>query len=65
MPVYWREGLSPGLLLGDGVNTRNTDLLEVSKHPATLKVTGKRGLSRIPLKIAWTWRKFVASLLLR
>ena len=65
MPVYWRAGQSPSLLLGEGVNTRNTDLLEVSKHPATLKVTGKRGLSRIPLKIAWTWRKFVASLLLR
>ena len=65
MPVYWRESFCPRLLLGEGTNTRNTNLLDVAKHPVTLKTTGRRGLGRIPLKIVWTWRKIVASVLLR
>jgi hypothetical protein len=65
MPVYHREGFMPELLLGEGVNTRNTDLLEVEKHPGTLRITGTRGIRRLPLKIVWTWRKIVASVMLR
>lgn len=65
MPVYWKEGLLPGLLLGEGVNSRNTPLLDVVKHPGTLSVTSSRGLRRLPFKVRWSFRKLLSSIFLR
>lgn len=65
MPVYWKEGIFPELLLGQGVNSRNTPLLDVRKHPGTLRVTGTKGVRRLPLKARWSVRKLLSSIFLR
>ncbi len=62
MPVFWKEGFMPDLLLGEGVNSTNAPCVRLDKHPGQLKARNITGFRRLPLKARWTWRKFVAGL---
>ena len=65
MPVLWKQGFMPDLLLGEGANARTADCLDVIHHPSVVKAARIKGVRRIPLKIRWTWRGAVASIFLR
>lgn len=61
MPVCWKEGLRPELLLGEGNNARNVPYLEVVQHSGRQQSDFK-GLRRLPKKFRWTFRRVVARL---
>jgi hypothetical protein len=63
MPVCWKEGLRPELLLGEGNNARNVPYLEVVQHSGRQQSDFK-GLRRLPKKVQWTFRRIVARLFL-
>ena len=63
MPVCWKDGIRPDLLLGEGNNARNVPYLEVVRHSGRQQSDFK-GLRRLPKKVQWTFRRFVASLFL-
>jgi len=65
MPVYWKEGFYPELLLGEGKNSRNVPYLKIIKHVGMMDESKIKGLRRLPWKVIWTWRKLVSRLLLR
>jgi hypothetical protein len=63
MPVCWKNGVRPELLLGEGKNTRNVPYLEVVRHNV-VQQSDFRGLRRFPKKVQWTFRRIVARLFL-
>ena len=63
MPVCWKSGIRPELLLGEGKNARNVPYLEIVRHSLT-KQPEYRGLRRLPKKVQWTFRRIVARLFL-
>ncbi len=65
MPVYWRMGFRPELLLGEGKNARNVPYLELIKHSGGPSVADLKGIRRWPSKVRWTFREFVAGILLK
>ena len=65
MPVCWKLGFRPDLLLGEGNNARNVPYLEIVRHPGRSSVTDLKGLRRLPKKIQWNFRIAVANVLLR
>lgn len=65
MPVCWKLGFRPELLLGEGNNARNVPYLEVTRHPGRNFVNGLKGIRRLPKKMQWSFRAVVADVLLR
>ncbi len=63
MPVCWKNGIRPELLLGEGKNARNVPYLELVRHSLTHQPE-YRGLRRLPKKVQWTFRRIVARLFL-
>ena len=63
MPVCWKNGIRPELLLGEGKNARNVPYLEVVRHSLAHQPE-YRGLRRLPKKVQWTFRRIVARLFL-
>lgn len=65
MPVCWKEGFRPDLLLGEGNNARNVPYLAITRHPGTNLIHGLKGIRRLPKKIQWSFRALAADILLR
>lgn len=65
MPVCWKLGFRPELLLGEGNNARNVPYLEITRHPGRSFVNELKGIKRLPKKIQWSFRVAVADVLLR
>lgn len=65
MPVCWRMGFRPELLLGEGLNARNVPYLEIIRHPGRSAVTNLKGIRRWPKKVQWTYRALIAAIFFR
>ncbi len=65
MPVCWKMGFRPDLLLGEGNNARNVPYLELVRHSGVRPVSDLKGVRRLMKKIQWTFRREVAGLLLK
>ena len=64
MPVLWKCGFKPDLLLCEGKNARNVPYLELVKHSGVRPVAELRGAGHLVKKIQWTFRRAVAGLFL-
>ena len=65
MPVCWRLGFRPELLLGEGLNARNVPYLEIIRHPGRSSVTNLKGIRRWPKKVQWKYRALIAAIFFR
>lgn len=65
MPVYWKMGFRPELLLGEGKNARNVPYLALVRHSGVRSVADLKGIRRWPSKMRWTFREIVAGILLK
>lgn len=65
MPVYWKEGLYPALLLGEGKSTRNVSFFQRFKHPGAINIKSIKGFSRFIKKVEWNIKIMIAGVFLK
>lgn len=65
MPVCWKSGFRPELLLGEGKNARNVPYLEIMRHYGRRSIVELKGVRRWPMKFRWTFRAVVVKVLFR